>query len=302
MTDNSSIAKKDRRAYHNILIASLGIIPAAALVLASLYNQAYISPNLLLFLVFVFPVSVLCGFVSGLLSPKKAIVWAPLWACIAAPLLMANLSGAIHDASIIHSSWHSAWVMGGIIVAGLSALAMEYAVQLGYTSRMLGVFILVCLVFGTAEYTMIGQAKQNFEREIVPQIVSQLNTNYICVPIRNEWRCNRKPTLDSYELQGVFNGEKLSVIINATDHLISGISYHHRGTGALIRNDDSARQYLKKFGFRNELLNSLSRQHTQSDSWTASLEKIKLTLSSSGDIRINTLLPHSEESPSRTQE
>lgn len=300
MTDISSVTKKDRPLYKSIITALLGIIPAAALILATLNNQSYLRPILLVSAIFIFPVSVLCGLVSGLFSPRKTIVWAPVWACIASPLLMAGLSGAIHDTSITHSAWRFAWILGGIIVAGLSALVVEIAVQRGRSAHILGIFILGCLTLSAVELQQINQTNINFEREIVPQIISEVNTNYMAVPKSNEWHCIRKPAIDSYELSNTVNDGKFVVIVSATDKVIAGISYHYIGSNASIKTDKSAKQYLKRFGFKNELLKSLSMQDKYL--WTASLERISLTLSHNGEIRITTLPPVNDDLPSRTQE
>lgn len=289
MIESNNILSKNRRISRSVFIASVAVLFSAASMIETLYYQCYLPTTLLVFSVFIFPISFVCGFISGLVSPKKAIVWAPLWACIASMLIMVSMSGTIHDTSITQSSWRIAWVLGGVLIAGVSALFTEWIVLHGYAVRLFGAFFIACVVLSYANFRIVTDEKAKFIKTTVSKIESELNSDFVSIPKDTKWYCIRRPKIDAYELSTRVHGAKFIILVNADDNSISAITYNYKGTLPAIGGTALAKSYLKKFGFRDKLLISLTKNSEQANSWVASIDNIKLTLYSRGGLSVRSL-------------
>ncbi|OFX13742.1 MAG: hypothetical protein A2Z18_10700 [Armatimonadetes bacterium RBG_16_58_9] len=285
MSTVKGISKANRRLIRNLVAGTAGLTAATIFVVVTVLFQDYSTLSFVKISLFVFPVPVACGLAVGLISPRKAIVWAPLWSCIFALLFFAVLLGSIHDVSAAFSPDRLAYVGAGLLLAALAGLAGQYASERSLVAKVIAIFLLSCCLMGLLEYALVVRQMGVFESEEKPRIVSSLDRDYISGASALDWQCERYPT-DRYRLTATWRGGEIAVVVRSALPSMLGISYRRKGEGIKIDNTDRAKTYLKSMGFREELLSSLSRRKGASQSWCASLVGTRLTVDGNGDIFI----------------
>lgn len=281
--------KKNQPLIRNLAAGIVGLAAAAALVLVTLRLQDYGTPAFLMVALFIFPVPVACGLAVGLVSPRRAIVWAPLWASIFTLLLFAVLPGGIHDASLALSGWRVGFTIAGVGLAALAGLAGQEASRRGLTKKTVACFVALCCLMALAEYLVIGQSMHEFERTVRPQVLWELDRDYLQVPKDALWTCTRSLRDDCYLFSARIRGARLSVLVATDAPRITGVRYRLPGSNQSIRTTDQALAYLRSLGFRPALLASLSRNRGDPRTWVASLSNTRLTLSHDGAVRVEIL-------------
>ena len=282
------MGKARKRLFRNLLAGMAGLTAAAVFVVVTVWLQDYSSLTFVKISLFVFPVPVACGLAVGLVSPRKAIVWAPLWSSVFALILFAVLIGSVHEVSAAFSPDRLAYVGAGAVLAALAGLLGQYASERGMAGKAVAAFLVLCGGMAFAEYSLVGRQMHVFERDRMPAVLLQLETDYIQLPKGLDWRCERSLS-DGYRISAELDGTELSVLVKTDKPTDLGISYQRSVTGQIIADQQSARKYLKSIGFRDNLLNSLSRQKGASSSWCASLGCTRLTVSGSGDVVLESL-------------
>lgn len=288
MTTAEHAQVSDRRISRDVAAGIVGLAAAAAMVLITLRLQDYCTPNFVMVALFVFPVPVACGLAVGLISPRHAIVWAPVWAIVFTMLLFTLLHGGIRDAQVALSPWRMVFMAAGAVLAAAAGLAGQYASLNGQAVQAAGIFLALCCLMGVSKYALISQQMREFERVAVPEVLLAVDRDYIRLPEGLRWRCERQPGLESYRLSTQLDGRALSVTVSARAASILGVSYERDGS-ARISSAAEARAYLERLGFREPILRSLSRQRGAADSWVASLDGTRLTLESGGRVSMSGL-------------
>lgn len=283
------IAKSDPFAVRNLLAGAAGLSAAATLVLVTLWFQDYSQPMFLMVSLFVFPVPFACGLAVGLISPRRAILWAPLWSAIFAVLLFALLHGGIHDARVALSPWRLAFMGYGTVLAAIAGIIGQRASAKGTAVRAIVVFLALCCVAALAEYSALARQMDVFRSRVMPEVLLDVDRDYLRIPGGLDWEVERRPGEESYILSTLIDNTPLLIRVSASAPRVLGITYERRPRGISIRDTGSARRYLTKAGVREPLLRSLSEQAGGRRVWTASLEGTRLTLTSDGAMRMQAL-------------
>ena len=285
MATVDEMSKANRRLLRNLLAGMAGLAAATAFVVVTVWLQDYGSLTFVKISLFVFPVPVACGLAVGLISPRKAIVWAPLWSSVFALLFFAVLVGSIREASAAFSPDRLAYVGAGALLAALAGLAGQCASERGFAGKMVAAFLLACCLMGFVEYALVTRQMGVFEREEKPRIVRHVDRDYIRGAQMLDWSCERR-LAGRYRLSATWRDADISVLVRTSLPAMLGITYEGRGHDVSIEDTESAREYLESIGFRANLLSSLSRQKGASESWCASLGATRLTVSGRGDIEL----------------
>ena len=157
MSTIDGITKANRRLIRDLIAGMAGLTAATVFVVVTVMFQDYSTLAFVKISLFVFPVPVACGLAVGLISPRQAIVWAPLWSCIFALLFFAVLVGSIHQVSAAFSPDILAHIAVGLLLAALAGLAGQYASDRGFVARVVVVFLLSCCLMGIIEYGLVAR-------------------------------------------------------------------------------------------------------------------------------------------------
>ncbi|MEN6581361.1 MAG: hypothetical protein ABFD54_02810 [Armatimonadota bacterium] len=292
-SDSVAVINKTRETNQQFLsnvLASLVVLAITAVfVVALLRLQDYVSPGFLAFSLYAFPLPVACGVAVGFVSPRRAIVWAPLWASILAGIILAVIFGQVHATDVLLSPLRHVFTIAGMVIAALAGLGGEYARLRGRMWLVVAAVVLMSGLMSNEQNRYVGHNIKEFQDTQMPQILLELDRDYISIPHNLDWQCVRKPSIYGYEINTHLNGGRLRVLASAHAPKLLGVEYSYRGKEHPITNEDSAREYLESCGFRDKLLSSLSMQNGARGSWLASLEGTRLVLSNTGSIRVNAI-------------
>lgn len=264
-----------------------GLAAAAVFAVVAVWLQDYSSLTFVKISLFVFPVPVACGLAVGMVSPRKAIVWAPLWSSVFALILFAVLNRSIHEVGAAFSPDRLAYMAAGVLLAALAGLVGQYASDRAIAGKAALAFLVLCGGMAYVEYSLVGRQMHIFERDEKPAVLLRLNADYIHLPAGLDWRCERSLS-DRYRIWAYLDGAEISVVVRTDRPTDLGISYNPSGDGRTIVDRQAALDYLKSLGFRDNLLGSLSRQKGNPNSWCASLGCTRLTLTP-GDVSVESL-------------
>lgn len=271
----------------------VAVAASAAVVAAALWLQDYTATGFLVLCLFAFPVPVACGYAAGLVSPRGAVVWGPVWACVFALIAFTLLAGAVDELVVAKSSMRLVLMPVGAALAVLAALAGRRVADKRHVLAATSVFVFLCVSMGIAQCLLVSRSTETFERTVAPRILLELDRDYVEVPAGMDWRCRRHRTLKCYELSARVMGERMSVLVDSRAPGIIGMNYVRRGDGRGISDDDAALRYLLDLGFREKLLSTLSRTPGTAGPWQTGLGRTSLTLSSDGSVTVRTLpLPY----------
>ncbi|MCE5324091.1 hypothetical protein LLG46_12365 [bacterium] len=283
----------------NLLSGLFGLAAASAFVAMVLSRQDSLDPMLLMLSIYVFPIPVAIGIAAGLVAPRKAIVWSPFWACIITALAMALFSGLVSSNGIGFPAWRIAFIVLGLVLAGLGGFVGEIANKRMFVMQTAALIVLACLAMTLLVCWSAARRVLLFEKEGLPRVVAVLNRDYIETPANQAWRFRRDPEMDEYILRTRLHGKSLKVVTSTKETRILGVEYELDGGGQNIKNWDEAKKYLMQRGFREKLLTSLAKQNGARDLWCASLEGTRLTLSTTGDVKLEAFQEPSEQLPKR---
>lgn len=290
MSTTERISTPNNRVLRNIVAGLAGLSVAGVLVLVTLELQDYSQPIFLMMSLFVFPAPVACGLAVGLLSPRKAIFWAPLWAAIFALMLFALLHGGIRDARIALSPLRLAFMLTGMVLAAGAGVVGQKASMRGNAGKIILAFLALCCTMAVLEYAVLARQMRTFEENVVPEVLLELDRNYIHIPHGLDWQVSRRPDNESYGISAQLDRRQIVVLVSASAPRILGVDYETGGTGKIIENDDAAREYLLDLGIREPLLSSLSRQATNRAIWCAGLDGTRLTLTADGRVSLQSII------------
>jgi hypothetical protein len=145
----------------------------------------------------------------------------------------------------------------------------------------------------------VASGERAFERTHLPRIVAALEGDYLKVPDGLDWHLRRNPRMGYYTLKTRFEGSDLVVMASMRDFRILGVERQIDGYGKSIKNSDEARDYLIDCGFREKLIASLAKNNRARTLWCASLECTRLTLSSTGDVKLEAIQEPQSRLPQR---
>ncbi|MCE5315714.1 MAG: hypothetical protein ABFD49_07875 [Armatimonadota bacterium] len=272
--------------YRNLFSGLVGLAAAIAFTVWAIRGQGRLDTNLLAFCIYAFPLPAAIGLAVGFVAPRKAIVWAPLWSCILTALAFALISGCVSGSGIEMSVWRITFMAVGILLAGLGGLAGELANERNYTRQSTLLMVLMCVGMLLLVQWHMAVSKRVFEKTELPKIAAALDRDYMETPADLTWQIRRNPKMGLYTLKTVIDGSDLEVAASARDARILGVEFEIDGHGQTIKDSADAKRYLKNCGFRDKLLTSLSKQEGERSLWCASLEGTRLTLSGTGDVKL----------------
>lgn len=282
---NDEQLKVKKQLFRNLAAGLAGLAVASLFVLVTAWLQDYLSDAFLKVSLFVFPTPVACGLAVGLVSPRRAIVWAPLWSSIFALMLFSLLLGSIHDVGAAFSHDRAAYMAAGVALAALAGLLGQYASARGIARWVVLAFLVSCTGMAGMEYVLVNNEMRAFTHERLPEIIAELNENYIAVSRNLDWRCERCPA-NFYRVTAHLSGDELEVRVKAVGATELGLNYEHKQDKLRLRTTAGARAYLKSLGFRDHILGTLVIQKGKTPYWCANLDGNTLVLSGSGDVAL----------------
>ena len=287
MISEMPLGKRWRR--RDLIAGVVGLAAAAALMVCVLLFQDYSSRTFLLFSLFIFPAPVACGLAIGMVSPRKAIVWAPLWAAISAVFLFAIISGCIRNVSEAYTPTRVAVMIAGVVVAAFTGFVGQSVSSKGYKGIAIALFILLCAGASVGQMSVVRSHTREFERVILPRVTAEIDEDFLRLPHNLQWSCTRCPKMNCYELTASIDDRPVFVRVDSVVHRIIGMRYEIADSKKQIKSDAAARIYLERVGFQDKLLSSLERADEKKCVWTASLNETHLKLSQSGEVKIDFL-------------
>jgi len=287
MDDVVAKTKTGRRLARNLIAGLCGLGAALALGLLTLRVGNFLPAWFVAGVVYVLPLPIACGLAVGFVSPQKAIAWAPLWSCILAALVSALLSGA-H--SLNGASWPVilALTVGGVVVAGLAGLAGQRAAERGYVVKSALALVIACGTIGGAGHMLLQSQQRAFVCGGKPQVLLELDRDYLALPRGMNWSCDRQMSGGSYVLTSRLNGQCIRVFTHARGSALRYIEYELPGGRSDLRSKEEARRYLKALGIRDPFLSGLATTHT---CWRSVLRGTQLTIWRNGRILMECVEP-----------
>lgn len=287
MDDVLAKSKTGRRIARNVVAGLCGFTAALALALLTLRAGGFLPAWFAVVVVYLLPVPVACGLAVGFVSPKRVIAWAPLWSCIFAVLMSAMLCGAHPFAEI---SWSI--VIGltavGALVAALSGYAGQHAAERGYVARFVLALIVACCVMGGAGYMLLQSQERSFVLDGKPQVLLELNRDYLALPRGMDWSCRREIATGSYVLTSQLNGQPMRAYAHAGATALRYVDYELPGGRAELPTKEDARRYLKAMGVRDPFMFGLA---TGQGYWRSVLRGTRLTIWPNGRVRFDSVPP-----------
>lgn len=286
VVDNS---KASRMLFRNLILGLSGFAVSLALSLLTLRVQDYLQPGLVNALIFLFPLPIACGLAVGLVSPHKAIIWAPLWSGIFTLLLIALLSSELHNAGAALSPARIAFTFAGIALSALAGLLGQWAVTRGYVGKLILALIVSCCLLGGICYWLLEHQMQVYERVVVPQALLEVDRDYIATQIGAKWTCERQIDTGSYLLSSRLYKWPVRVLVAADGPMLRYVEYENPGGHAHLLTKGSARAYLKRLGVRDACLVGLTPVTGSSERWQSILKNTRLTVWRDGRIRFEAI-------------
>jgi hypothetical protein len=275
----------------------LAAAAAAAGTAGALRLEPFAGPGLAAFVLFAFPVPVACGLAAGFVSPRKAILWAPVYAAIVTVIAVLLLVGSVESARALPVLARVILGVGAILISGASAIAGEKVAERGWSGKAAVGLTLGCAALVLVSHLVTAHRGRAYERSVLPQILLDIDANYVALPKDTTWQCGRTRSLGCYRICGNVGGHRM-VVYAATDApSVLGIRYRVMGQGAPIRDASSALTYLRGLGFRGKLLGSLSERRGRRGSWCSGLEFTRLTLDTDGTVLLEPFPPFDARLP-----
>ena len=284
MADESVL--KNRLVPQNTFAAALTLVAGAAAATAVLRLEPFASSGFIALVVYLFPVPVACGLAVGLVSPRKAILWAPVYAGILTVIAILVLVGGAESVRALSGTTRLTLAAVGITLGAFSAIVGEKAAEHGWAGKSAAMLAAGCVAVVILGRLVVGYEARVFERSVLPQVLLHIDSDYIGLPAGIDWRCARNVRLGCYEIVGKVRGRDVRILAAPTDPRVLGVRFDIGGGGASIGDLKSARRCLDTLGFRKKLLGSLSQRKGAGTSWCAGLEVTRLTLDADGHVRV----------------
>jgi hypothetical protein len=278
--------KAGRRLLRNLLTGLWGFAVALALLLLSMRVQSYLPGWSVMVVLCVFPFPAACGLAVGLVSPRKAIAWAPLWSGVFGLLLIALLSAMVRDEAST-SMGRIAWMLAGTLVAAGSGLVGQLASERYCAGKSIFVIIAACFLLAGAGRILLQCQMTAYERDMEPQVLLEVDKDYVFLPRGMEWECRRNLPSGSYVLTSVLNARQIRVFAAPRLAAIDHIEYDRKGRGVRVAGRKAIAQYLRRSGVRDDFFVGLTQD--KRGRWESVLRGTRLTVWPSGHLRMDAI-------------
>lgn len=266
------------------MVGLWGFVAALALLLLTARIQTFLPGWWIRAILCVFPVPVACGLAVGLVSPRKAIAWAPLWSGVFGLLLIALLSVIVRD-PIGNSGQRIAWMLAGTLMAAGAGLVGQFAAARSCAGKSVIVLVAACCLLSGSGDLLLQSQLRAYERDMLPRILLELDEDYIALPRGMQWECRRDLPSGNYALSSTLNGKQLRVLAMPGAAVIDHVEYDRPGRGIEADTRTAMARYLKAAGVRDEFLIGLTRN--KNGRWESVLRGTQLTLHQDGHLRMD---------------
>jgi|GEM_PF-1482750 len=280
-------SKTGRRIARNVAAGLCGFAAALALALLTVRAGGFVPVWFSVLVIYGLPLPVACGLAVGFVSPKKLIAWAPLWSCIFAVLISSMFCGAQQFADV---PWSLilVFVVAGALLAALAGYAGQQAAHKGYVAKSVVGVVVVCCAAGAVGYGLMQSQERAFLRVGRPQILLELDRDFLALPRGMGWSCGRDFEAGSYVLTSRLNGQPMRVYAHADATALRYVDYSLPGGRADLRGKQDALRYLKSLGIRDPFVSGLS---TGNGCWRSVLRDTQLTVWPNGRVRLDSVPP-----------
>lgn len=280
-TVNSGIKKRLKR---NLTAGLLGILAALVLLLVTLRYQAFLPAYVAKAALCIFPTPIAFGLAIGLISPRKAIAWAPLWSGVFSLLLIAIISTVLSRA-FVNPSERIAWmVSGGIIGSGAGIFGQLLAAKAVVGRSVLSFIALCCLAVVGGSVMLNGQLT-SYQKASMPHVLDDVDREFIALAPGIAWQCKRDVGRGVYVLSSKLNGSLISVYAVPDPAVVDHIEYDHQLDCKPGGDQEAVHDCLMRAGVREELLLGLTQE--ESGKWIAVIRTTQLTLEPDGRFRMS---------------
>jgi hypothetical protein len=283
---SQTASRKPRSVPRNATAAILTAAAAVAGTAAALRLEPFAGPGLVAFVVFVFPVPVACGLAGGLVSPRRAILWAPVYAAIVAVIAILLLVASVQSAQALAMLTRLILGVVAIVISAVAAFIGERIAAHGWSGKAAVGLALGCGVLVLAGNMLTAHRARVYEQTMVPQVLLEIDADYVALPRGATATCRRDLAHGCYRIHGTVAGRSLIAYAAADAPSVLGIRYRVGGRRVAVNRSASALAYLKALGFRDKLLGSLSQCKGSPGSWCAGLELTRLTLEADGVVTL----------------
>ncbi|MGI6295748.1 MAG: hypothetical protein ACOX3G_06630 [Armatimonadota bacterium] len=279
-TVNSGIKKRLKR---NLTAGLLGILAAHVLLLVTLRYQAFLPAYVAKTALCIFPTPIAFGLAIGMISPRRAIAWAPLWSGVFSLLLIAIISTALSRA-FINPSERIAWmVAGGVIGLGAGILGQLLAAR-AFVGRSILAFIALCCLAVIGGAVMLNGQLTSYQQASMGHVLDDVDREYIALSPGMAWQCKRDVGRGVYVLSSTLNGSPIHVYAVPDPAVVDHIEYDHQMDCKPGNDQVAVHNCLMRAGVREELLLGLTQE--ESGKWIAVIRTTQLTLGPDGRFRM----------------
>ncbi|NLN76050.1 MAG: hypothetical protein GX139_07040 [Armatimonadetes bacterium] len=272
------------RLQRNLTVGLLGILTAVVFLYFVIRYQAYLPGYIVKSALCVFPVPVAFGLATGLVSPRRAIAWAPLWSGVFSLLVIAVVSTAITRAPI-NPSERIAWAAAGALIgAGLGIVGQLLAAR-SYAGRSVLAFMLSCCVLAVILGGLLRNQMAAFVDNSVPQILEEVDKDIIELPSDMKWQCLRDVAHGMYVLTSSLDGKPIRIYAIPDPAGAEHIDYSSQLACSANQDQAAVQQCLMNAGLREELLLGLTRE--DSGRWITAFRGTQMTLDAQGYLQLS---------------
>ena len=282
--------KASRALLRNLAAGIFGFVVALILVAVTLLDQDFLPAWYVRLVLFAVPLPVAGGLAVGLISPRKAIAWAPLWSAILAIMLLAGLSGMIHGVGSALSPIGIACTFLGAAISACCGLLGQWAVQKRYVGKSVLALVIITLLLGGVGCLLFRNGAQAFQRSNIQQLALEIDRDYISLSVNTGWTCRARVSEGCYEVTCRRAGRPFGFYALADGSDVDHINYEVQAGGVALKDTEAARAYLRKLGIREPILEGLSRVKGISG-WQSVLKGTRLILSKNGHMSMGAIPP-----------
>lgn len=274
----------NKRLPRNVVAGTLVVASALVILVAALRYQAFFPDYIPKAVLCVFPIPLALGLAIGLVSPRKAIAWAPLWSGVFSLLVIAVVSTAITRAPT-NPSERILWAAVGALLGTGAGIGGQLLAARALVGKSTIIFVAACIAAGVGGRAILDLRMACFERESVPHILEETDKEIIALSPDMQWQCVRDVGGANYVLKSSLNERPILIYAVPDPAVVDHIEYNSRITCPKVSDLALVHRCLEDAGVREEFLLGLTQE--DGGNWISVIRNTQLTIDREGRFRIS---------------
>lgn len=272
-----------KRLPRNITAAALVVVSAVVVLVAALRYQAYLPAYIPKVVLCVFPVPLAFGLAIGLVSPRKAIAWAPLWSGVFSLLVIAVVSTAI--TRVPNPSERILWAAAGALLGTGAGICGQLLAARAFVGKSAVIFVAACVASGIGGRAILDMQMSSYQRVSLPYILEEVDKDIIALESDMSWQCKRDVGSGNYILKSSLKRRPILIYAIPDPAVVDHIEFDSDITCPKTSDLALLHKCLESAGVREEFLLGLT--HEDSGNWISVIRNTQLIIDRDGHFRIS---------------